>query len=985
MKRAPTHGGHEPSFQKFHGLMPYMVREILLCSAAYDAFLLEEDGRLEERLFSAYDNLSLSLAPRITHASTAERTLELLDERRFDLVITVVRLEDTDAAGLSQRIRASHPTLPIVLLAFDETDRQALPGGLLPATIDREFLWTGDPQILIAAIKLTEDARNAEHDARTAGVQVILVVEDSLRRYSSFLALLYAELMTQSQTLIAEGLNAVHRLMRMRARPKILLATTYEEAEALHRRFRDRMLAVISDVRFPRGGREDPGAGLALVDHIRALDPDLPMLVQSADAGVETAAAERGLWHVNKNSSNLHGQIRRFLKESLGFGDFVFRLPDHTEVARARDLYELEQMLHWVPADSVEYHARHNHFSLWLNARTMFALANEVRPRTVAEFGGAEELRGYLIDVLHRRLTQEEEGVIADFAPTALPGRQFVRLGHGSIGGKGRGIAFANAFLVQHGLHDAFPELDVRIPRTLAVATGEFDRFLDDSGLSRDELVRLDDHEITRRFLAGRIDPDLRDRLEQALWAFEGPLAVRSSSLLEDSRFQPFAGIYATYMLPNNHPDPDVRLAELRLAIKAVFASAFWAGARACLIGSAHALDQEKMAVVIQEVVGTRHGERYYPLASGVAQSRNFYPVGAQRAEDGVGMIALGLGHTVVSGGSALRFSPQSPTVLPQFPTPRDFYRRSQSTFWAIDMSRPLVDFGAGPLASLRACQLEDAEADGSLAVVGSTWSPADDAIRDTLTQPGPRLITFNNLLKWGAVPLAPALSRLLHLFRSGMGTDVEIEFALEMPAPGRDRARLHVVQVRPMPVEAWTGEAIDLGELPAERILCRTERSLGRGNLLGIRDIIYVPAGDLDSRRSVAAAAAVGELNRALREQDRHFLLIGPGRWGSSDPALGIPVDWPQISAARAIVETPMAERVVEPSQGSHFFHNITVLRIAYLTVGGPDELLDTAWLDAQPTASDSAGVRHIRLASPLEIRLGGPEGGALVLKPAG
>ncbi|HTM21715.1 MAG TPA: PEP/pyruvate-binding domain-containing protein, partial [Kofleriaceae bacterium] len=435
---------------------------------------------------------------------------------------------------------------------------------------------------------------------------------------------------------------------------------------------------------------------------------------------------------------------------------------------------------------------------------------------------------------------------------------------------------------------------------------------------------------------------------------------------------------------PNNHPDPDVRLSELRSAIKAVYASTFSASARAYLQGTAHALDEEKMAVVIQEVAGSRFGDRFYPHLAGVAQSRNFYPVGGQRAEDGVAIIALGLGHTVVSGGSALRFSPQSPTVLPQFPTPRDFYRRSQNTFLALDLGRPQVDFATGPLASIVTCKLEQAESDGSLALAGSTWSTADDAIRDTLKAVGPRLITFNNVLKWGAVPLAPALARLLSMFRQGVGAEVEIEFALELATPPEvHRPRLCVVQMRPMAALDPAVAPLDEGEVAAERILCRTARSLGRGRITSIRDIVYVRPGDLDGRKTAAAAAQVGQLNRTLGAEGRHYLLIGPGRWGSSDPTLGIPVDWSQISAARVIVETPMANRSIEPSQGTHFFHNVTALHIAYLTVGGPDELLDQAWLDAQPAVTETPTLRHIRLPTPLDIRLSGPDGSALALKP--
>ncbi|MCA9673997.1 MAG: hypothetical protein KC464_03065 [Myxococcales bacterium] len=978
---------HEPSFLRFHQLMPFMVRDILLVSSAYDAFLLEEDGRLDERLFSAYRGLSLSATPRITHASTARRCLEVLAERRIDLVITVVRVEDANAAELASQVKGVHPELPIVLLAFDEADLRALPSPL-PHDIDRVLLWTGDAQILVAAIKQIEDGRNVEHDAREAGVQVILVVEDSLRRYSTFLSLLYEELMTQSQSLIAEGLNDLHRVARMRARPKILHATTFEEVVAFYRRYRDHVLALITDVRFPRDGVLDPDAGFALVELMRKDLVNLPVLMQSADQAVGARARGLGLWFADKASPTLLAEIRGFLRDALGFGDFVFRLPNRAVVGRACDLYELERELRRVPGESVEYHARRNHFSMWLNARTMFALASRVRARNIGEFVDIEAVRNYLLDALREVLSHEQDGVLADFSPRSA-GRRMQRLSTGSIGGKGRGIAFASAYLVQHA-HGAGPDheliagLHVSIPRTLAIGTDAYERFLVHNGIWPAQLQHVPDEEITRRCLAGDLDPGLEHALEEALRTLRGPLAVRSSSLLEDSRFQPFAGVYATFMLPNNHPDLVTRTRELVQAIKAVYASTMASGARATLAAADRSVEEEEMGVVVQEVVGTRHGDRFYPLVSGVAQSRNDYPIGHQRGEDGVALIALGLGHTVVSGRTAFRFCPAAPAVLPQFATPLAMLRQTQSEFYALDLGRHEVDFCAGAISSLVRCSLEDAERDGTLARVASVYSAADDAIRDSLSTPGPRVVTFNNLLKWSTPPLAPAIAHLLATFRVGMGCEVEIEFALELePEP-----RLYLLQVRPMAEMALGAEEVVLDDVPAERVLCRTGRALGHGHIDDVRDIVYVTHGELDGRRSRAAAAEVGELDARLRAEEAPYLLIGPGRWGSSDPTLGIPIEWPQIAGARAIVETCPAGRPVEPSQGTHFFHNVTAQRIAYLTIatdgqGRDDELLDVAWLDRQIACAESPEVRHVRFAAPLHIVCDGRRRRAVVLKP--
>lgn len=990
-----------PWFYGFRDLIAYRVREILLVSSPYDAFTLEEDGRLTERLYAEYSELNLSMAPRITHASTGAQAIALLAERRFDLVITMVRLEDVAVMSLGARLKQLYPDLPVVLLAFSEADLEnyrrgetALPhpnpsssigdprGG---SPIDGVFVWTGNARILLAIIKLVEDAKNVGHDTEAAEVRVIIVVEDSVRRYSSFLTLLYTELMTQSASLIAEGVNEVHKLMRMRARPKILLATTYEEAVDCFERYRDYAFALISDVRFSRGGVDDPSAGFELIRYIRREDPELPILLQSAEPANLLRARDLGVHHADKNSKSLLREIRDFMKESLGFGDFIFRLEDRTEVARARNLAEMEAVLRTLPAASIEYHGARNHFSLWLMARSMFGLARLLKPRTITDFKDIEGVRQHLLTVLRRARSNEREGMITDFSDRLAGSRTgFVRIGKGSVGGKARGIAFIHSMIAREGLLNRFPELEIKTPRTIAISTDEFDRFVDENGLLEPKLRNLDDREVIERFLDARLPNALMRDLEIEWSEIEGPIAVRSSSLLEDAQFQPFAGIYATYMLPNTHPNPHVRFDELCRAVKAVYASTFSKNARAYIEGTTYSLEEEKMGVVIQEMVGRRYQDRFYPHASGVALSYNYYPVGPQRAEDGVVLLALGLGHIVVSGGKVLRFSPRCPGMLPQFPTPAEYLRYSQSQFFALDMKRQTVDFASGAESSLVLAELSAAEADGALRFSGSVYATADDQIRDTLSVAGPRLVTFNNILKWNAIPLPAAIEELLELARRGLGCPVEIEFALDAK-DGKDPARLYVLQIRPLATQSTElPSAPDV--LDGALVFCRAPRSLGHGVVRDLYDVVYVRQKELEPITAASIAAAVGAVNASLQAERRPYLLIGPGRWGSSDPRLGVPVEWSQIAGAKVIVEIDLSDRAVEPSQGSHFFHNILSRQIGYLTVlgQGEDTFIDLEWLDAQPAERERDGVRHVRLEEPLSVYLDGRKGCATVIGEA-
>jgi CheY-like chemotaxis protein len=964
----------ESWYLRFHGLMPFRIREILLVSSPYDAFAMEEDGRLMTRLFQEYSELNLSELPTITRAHTAATAFELLAKRKFDLVITMANIADMDVPAFARKAAREFPATPRVLFAFSEAELSDID----QSSFDHAFIWTGDANVLIGALKLIEDARNLDNDT-SVGVRVILVVEDSVRAYSSFLTALYAELFRQARSMVAEGVNDLHKRMRMRARPKVLLARTFEDAARDFDENRHNLLAAITDVRFPRNGRLDPEAGFRLVEHMRELDPDLPILVQSAEPEARARAHELGAAFGDKGSPHLLATIRSFLRDDLGFGDFVFRLPDRTEVGRASDIYEMELILPQIPDESIDFHAAHNHFSTWLMARGMFMEARELRPRTVAEFDNVDGLRQHLISVMRRARRQEQSGAISDFSESQ-PDQTFVRIGTGSIGGKGRAIAFVNSILAPQRLRSRFDDLDIQVPRSVAIGTDEFERFVDANGLS-DLIDRpAPDVEVRRRFIEAPLSRSLEEQVAIACSGMDGPLAVRSSSILEDSRTRPFAGIYATYMLPNNHPDLAVRERELTRAIKAVYASTYEANARAYIANTPHTMEEERMGVVIQEVVGRPHGSRFYPDFSGVAYSYNFYPVAGQVAGEGVAAVALGLGRMVVDGGTTLQFSPRRPRILPQFPSARDFFEHGQSQFYAIDLERPTGDFIGGP-TQVRLFGLRDAEADGVLAWVGSVYCPDDDTIRDNLRLPGPRVVSFQNILRWESLPLAPALDLLLDVMKSGFGHGVEIEFAVDM-RPSASPV-LYVLQVRPQ-AGGVGGAGAELPDPDPSVELCRTDVALGHGVIGGLRDIVYVKR-DMKDRSTVAAAAIeVGRFNAKLLEEGRPYVLIGPGRWGSSDPRLGIPVVWSQISGAKVIVETKLEGRSVEPSQGSHFFHNVLSMQLGYLTLsldGQRIAQLDQAWLDRQ-AGTELEAVRHIQLDAPMTVILDGRRGQAAILR---
>jgi CheY-like chemotaxis protein len=978
-------GGVGRHFAGFQHLMSRRVQKILLVSSLYDSYILEEDGRLSDLLSCEYLELNLSQPPVMDRVSSAGHALKRIASQKYDLVITASRLGDMDPASFSREVKALDPHLTIMLLAYHLRELTRMQDRRSLGNFSGIFLWTGDVRILLAMIKLAEDRMNVDNDTGRGEVRVILLVEDSVRFYSSFLPLIYTEVMKQTQSLMEEGVNMSHKLLRMRARPKILLANTFEEGVELFSRYRNYLLGVISDARFPLGGVKEEAAGLTFLRLIKQADPGLACVLQTSNLELADQAHRLGVSFINKGSPHLLFELRRFLLSHLGFGDFVFRTPDGHEVGRAADLRSMVDALRIISEESLQYHASRNHFSHWLRARTEFTLASMIRPVGISEFETIDELRNYLISTFseHRELIQR--GVIAEFSRLNFD-ESFtcVRIGGGSLGGKARGLAFINALLAEYEVRRKFEGVRVEVPPMAVIGTDIFDEFMARNRLYGIALGSVKDEEIATAFLHAAMPPGISDDLRVFLEHVDYPLAVRSSSLLEDSQYQPFAGIYSTYMISNNHQDLEVRLDQLCAAIKLVYASTYFKSAKAYLRVTGSRTEEEKMAVVLQKVVGQCFGQRAYPSFAGVAHSHNFYPVTGMLAEDGVALVALGLGKMVVEGGNCLRFSPDQPRILPQFCSTDDVLENSQRDFFALDMGHPGRMPGLDPDTGILRLELDAARQDGPLAHVGSVYSPENDSISDGVHRPGVPLVTFAHVLKTGIFPLPEILSYLLRLGMKGMGCHVELEFAVDMDTPPGEPRHFGFLQIRPM-ASARENDALDLEQLPKEQLVCSTSTALGTGIYEDVEDIVYVRPDTFDAAQTVAIAAEVGLINFQLKDQGRSYLLIGPGRWGTADPWLGIPVDWDQISEARVIVEAELKNFRVKPSQGTHFFQNLTALQIGYLTIRRrqPHHFIDWAWLDSLPAAAESRFLRHVRLDSALVIRIDGRTAQGAVFKP--
>jgi CheY-like chemotaxis protein len=986
----------ERLFEGFENLMPFRVQDILLVSSLYDSFILREDGRLNELLIGESLELEQHQIPGITHVSSGAEALKLArSQPRFNLIVTNLEVEDMDAAQLAREVKAAGLDVPVVVLAYDYREIKSFIARNPVADLQQIFLWQGNVRILISIVKYIEDKRNVEHDTHAIGVPVILVVEDNIRYYSSFLPTIYTELITQSRRLLSEGLNVAHKLVRMRARPKILLASNYEDAARQVMKYREYLLGVVSDVEFPRAGALNVDAGFDLARMIREEVPDVPIVLQTSRTEFKARAHAQGYSFLRKRSPTLLRDLRRFLTEQFGFGDFAFRLPDGSEVARASNLNELEARLHEVPAESLAYHSERNHFSRWLRARTEFALAQKLRPRKVSDFATLEDLRRDVIESIAEYRSEQSQVLIGDFNASIFKSTEgfFLRIGGGSLGGKARGLAFIRHLLHKYQTARRFADVRIAVPPSVVLATDMFDRFLSENNLLDFAINSTNDAEIVQRFLEASLPASLRDDLLAFLAEVHYPLAVRSSSLLEDSQYQPFTGVYETFMLANQHPDLSVRLEQLMEAIKRVYASTFSQHAKGYVRATPYRLEEEKMAVIVQKVVGTIHGshdgQRFYPDFSGVVRSHNFYPVPPMSYGDGIAAVALGLGRTVVDGGKCLTFCPRYPRNIVQFSSVEDILANSQREFWALELDHieHRDDSASDPLLELKEARfgLDVAESDGTLNNVGSTYSVDNNVIYDGLSRPGTRVVSFAPILKHGVFPLASILERLTRIGEDAFGRPVEVEFAVRLTQTPQETPEFGFLQIRPL-VLSREGEELRMEDVNPERLVCHSSMVLGNGRIGELQDVVVVDFHRFERARSKEVAEGVAHLNAKLNENGTPYLLIGVGRWGSNDPWLGIPVEWDEISGARVIVEAGFRDFRVTPSQGSHFFQNLTAFQVGYFTVN-PDAgegFVDWVWLGAQAAVEEQGCVRHLRFDSPVTVVMNGRTSRGMIFKPS-
>lgn len=974
--------------KKFQKLMRYKIREILLVSSIYDNYLFEEDGRLYELIREEYQSLNLSFAPELIHVTTGEEALEMLSGRHnFDLIITTLHIEDMHVIKFAQMVRQSGINLPIVLLAYDNRERKELTTHYDTSIFERIFIWNGDYRLVIAIVKYIEDRINVENDTKNIGVQSIIVVEDNIKFYSAYLPLIYTEIFKQSQRLLDEGVNLTHKFLRMRARPKILLCTTYEEAWSYYERYQEYVLGIILDINFKHHGVKDPEAGIKFAKSVRSQHDDIPILLQSSDESFREKAFQIGASFLHKNSPRLLHELRDFMLNNFGFGDFVFVNAEGKEVFRATNLSELEEALKVIPDESLVYHASRNHFSKWLKARTEFYLAHRLRPHKVSDFKSVQELRDRLLSSLQEYRKLQQRGIILDFnKETFDPKNSFARIGGGSLGGKARGLGFINTMITNYGISEKFDEVEISVPSAIVIGTDVFDRFIQDNKLEQYAFLDIDDIEITRAFVDAQNFPlGIIQKLREFLEITHSPLAVRSSSLLEDSQFQPFAGVYETYMIPNSDPDIDVRLNELLQSIKSVYASTYHRKAKDYMQATAYRLEEEKMAVVVQRLVGAKRDHRFYPDFAGVAKSYNFYPVPPQKSTDGIALVALGLGKTVVEGGNTIRFCPRYPKHLLQFFSTKETLKNAQQEFYALDLNGKLehhLDSIEDPLVKLY--DLTDSEKDGTLFSVGSTYSSENDAVYDGISREGLRVVTFAPVLKHKIFPLPEILDLLLDMGSWGMGTPVEIEFAVNLNVPNGVRKEFAMLQMRPM-VLSREVEELKIGEVKDADLICQSSQVLGNGAINGIYDVVVVDINKFERVKSKDVALEVSKLNSRLLSERKPYLLIGVGRWGSIDPWLGIPVTWDQISGASVIVESGFKDFQVTPSQGSHFFQNLTSFRVGYFTVNSIDHqgFIDWDWLNNQKAFEEFSFTKHLRFEKPIAVRINGHENRGVILKP--
>ena len=977
----------------FVNLMTRRIFNVLIVANPYDAFMLEDDGRVDEKIFDEYTELGMRFPPIFTQVSTIEEARHVLDETSIDLVICMPGTADNDAFTVAREVKAIQPSVPcVVLTPFSHGITKRMQNEDM-TIFDYVFCWLGNTNLILSIIKLIEDKMNIEHDIEEAGVQMILLVEDNIRFYSSVLPNLYNYILQQSKNFSTEALNPHAAAQRKRGRPKVVLATNYEEAMQIYEKYAENTLGVISDTRFPMQtpiGRlshveeGDPEAGLKLLRAIRQHDEYVPLILESSEVENREKAWSEGFDFLDKNSKKFNVDLRKMIEEHLGFGDFIFRDPNtHEEVARVKTLKELQDNIFKIPHDSLMHHIRRNHMSRWLCARAIFPVSQFLKQVTWHKLQDVDAHRQIIFDAIVQYRRMKNIGVVAVFDRLKFDRyAHFARIGEGSLGGKGRGLAFLDNIIKRHPELNQFGNATVQIPKTVVLCTDFFDRFMDDNNLWSIALSDAPDEVILQHFLKAQLPDDLIEDFFIFFDAIKTPIAIRSSSLLEDSHYQPFAGIYSTYMIPWLD-DKYEMLRMLACAIKSVYASVYYRDSKAYMTATQNVIDQEKMAVILQEVVGHRYGDLYYPTFSGVLRSLNYYPIGDETAEEGIASLALGLGKYIVDGGQTLRVSPYHPNQVLQTSEMETALRDTQTRFYALDMSHVGDDFKVDDGFNIKNLRVRQADADGSLTFIASTYDPMDQVIRDGIYEGGRKIISFCGVLQQGVFPLPELLQMSQKLGAEEMRRPVEIEFACNL---NDDRTgEFYLLQIRPI-VDSKQVLDEDLQQIPDEQCLLRSHNSLGHGISEDVVDVVYVKTDEnFTAANNPMIADEIERINRKFLNEDKNYILIGPGRWGSSDYWLGIPVKWPHISGARVIVEAGLKNYHVDPSQGTHFFQNLTSFGVGYFTINTytGDGVLQKEILDSMPAVEETEHVRHVRFERPLKVMMDGKKQTGVVLLP--
>jgi hypothetical protein len=973
---------HNAERDVFHDLMPFKVKEILLVANLYDAYSIEGEGRFSDHMLGEYYQMNLTSIPRVTGVSGEEEAFTRLKARHYDMIIIMIGVDKESPMILCKKIKDKYPYIPTFLLLNNPGDVSFVKKQKsLDIPFDNYFVWTGESKVFFAMVKLLEDKVNVDNDTKKGLTRVILIVEDSAEYYSSYLPILYTLVMEQTKNLIEDvSTDELYKVLKLRARPKVLLASNYEESIAVYNKFKDSLLCVISDMRFPKNGVLHDTAGFDLIQHIKKDFPNLPSVLQSSDPESARYAHILKSNFINKNSESLLQDLKSFINYYLGFGHFVYRDTEGRQIAVAKSMKEFEAYLQTVPEDSLVYHSMKNHFSLWLMARGEVKIAKMINPIKVSDFNSLKDLREFLIDIIRKRRREMNKGKVVNFEESAvIDETNVVSLSGGSLGGKGRGLAFVNTLIYSFELGRLLPGINIKTPVTAIIGTDEFDMFMERNHLW-DKIKEEKNYEALQKiFLEGSLSYTLEKELRIFIRLINKPLAVRSSSLFEDSMSQPFSGIFGTYLLPNVNDEPEVRFRQLSEAIKLVFSSIYSKNARTYFEAINYKIEQEKMAVVIQSVVGNRFENSFYPHISGTAQSFNFYPVAHMKPQDGFAVLGVGLGQYVVEGERAFRFSPAYPSL--DIVSHKDLYKNSQVRFYAVDMTKQEFNLLEGENAGLITLDISQAEKHGTLQHSASVLNSDNDTIIPGLDAPGPRVINFADILKYDYIPLASTLKVVLDVVTEAFGTPVEIEFAIDMTKDEDGNTSFYLLQIIPL-VGSGAGYSIDPETIYTENLLLVTNKSMGNGVINDITDVIYVEPDRFNNMHTNEMADEIDNMNEKMLEENRRYVLIGPGRWGTKDRFLGIPVAWPQISNAKVIVEVSLPNFHLDASLGSHFFHNVTSMNVGYFSInhGSHDGMIIWEKFQKQNLVEKGKFFRHIRFEKPLLIRMDGKKGIAVI-----